>query len=139
MSLLHEELTSKILKACFEVSNELGAGFLESVYQDALIIVLRQMNLKAEPRYPIPVKFRGNDVGNFIADVVVEDKIILELKAVHGLVPEHQAQVINYLKATGFEVGLLINFGRPKIEYKRLTIPEMFAAKENGQDPGDNE
>ena len=120
MPLLHEELTQKILKACFEVSNELGAGFLESVYQNALLIALQQKELKAQSQFPLTVIFREQVVGKFYADVLVEDKVIIELKAVAALVPEHQAQVINYLKATGIDVGLLVDFGRPKIEYKRL-------------------
>jgi len=120
MPLLHKELTQKILKACFEVSNELGAGFLESVYQNALLIALQQKELKAQSQFPLTVIFREQVVGKFYADVLVEDKVIIELKAVAALVPEHQAQVINYLKATGIDVGLLVDFGRPKIEYKRL-------------------
>ena len=120
MGLLYEELTGVILESCFEVSNELGAGFLESVYQNAALIALRQKGLKVQPQVPLYVHFRGETVGNFFADIFVEDKVILEIKAVSGLTPEHMAQVINYLKATGIEVGLLVNFGRPKLEYKRL-------------------
>jgi GxxExxY protein len=120
MALLYEEITSKILEAAFEVGNELGAGFLELVYQKAMLIALRQKNLKVQPQFPLQVTFRGENVGDFYADILVGDKVIVELKAVSALAPEHQAQVINYLKATGIEVGLLINFGRPKIEYRRL-------------------
>jgi GxxExxY protein len=120
MAFLHEELTGKILEACFEVSNELGSGFLESVYEKALLIALRDKGLAARPRVPIAVMFRDHNVGDFEADILVEDKVIVELKAVSALAPQHQAQVINYLKATGIEVGLLINFGPPKIEYRRL-------------------
>jgi GxxExxY protein len=120
---LYEELTKTILGACFEVSNELGAGFLESVYQNALLIVLQQKGLKVQPQFPLNVKFRGQVVGQFYADLLVEDQVIVELKAVTALTPVHQAQVINYLKGTGIEVGLLVNFGRPKIEYRRLHKP----------------
>jgi GxxExxY protein len=120
MPLLYEALTSQILSACFEVSKELGAGFLESVYQNSLVIALRQKGVKVTTQYPLAVYFRGEVVGNFAADLLVEEKIIVELKAVALLAPEHQAQVINYLKATGIEVGLLVNFGRPKIEFRRL-------------------
>lgn len=119
-SLLYEELTGKILEACFEVSNELGSGFLESVYKNAIVIVLRQKGMKVEVEKPIMVMFRGQFVGQFYADLFVDDKVIVELKAVSALAPEHSAQVINYLKATGIEVGLLVNVGRPKIEFKRL-------------------
>ena len=119
-SLLHADITEKILKAAFEVSKELGSGFLESVYKNAMVIALRAMGLKVETERPISVKFRGQQVGQFYADLFVENKVIVELKAVSALAPEHSAQTINYLKATGIDVGLLINFGRPKIEYKRL-------------------
>ena len=117
---LHAEITEKILKAAFEVSKELGSGFLESVYKNAMVIALRAKGLKVETEKNITVSFRGQQVGQFYADLYVEGKVIVELKAVFALAPEHSAQTINYLKATGIEVGLLINFGRPKIEYKRL-------------------
>ena len=117
---LHEELTGKIIETIYEVGHELGADFLESVYHNALVIALRQKGLKAQSQHPVNVLFRGEVVGQFIADVLVEDKVIVELKAVTALVPEHQAQVINYLKATGIDVGLLVNFGRPRIDIKRL-------------------
>jgi GxxExxY protein len=123
MVLIHEMLTREILAACFEVSNELGAGFLESVYHKALIIALRQKGLKAESEVPLTVTFRGHAVGQFHADLLVERQVIVELKAVSALAPEHSTQVINYLKGTGFEVGLLVNFGRPKVEYKNLHKP----------------
>ncbi len=118
--MLHRELTGKILEACFEVIRELGAGFLEGVYQNATLVALRQKSIKAEPRVPLLVRFRGEVVGEYYADLLVENKVIVELKAVKALAPEHQAQLINYLKATGVEVGLLINFGNPKLEYRRL-------------------
>lgn len=120
MPLLHEELTSQIISACFEVINELGSGFLESVYQNSLMIALQQKNLKVVSQFPLSVSFRGQIVGNYYADLFVEDKVIVELKAVSALTPEHLAQVINYLKATGIEVGLLVNFGKQKLEYRRL-------------------
>jgi GxxExxY protein len=118
--LLHEELTGKVLGACFEVARELGAGFLESVYEKALMIALREKGLRVEAQVPLTVKFRSVVVGEFFADILVESKLVVELKAVSALRPEHQAQVINYLKATGIEVGLLVNFGNPKLEYRRL-------------------
>jgi GxxExxY protein len=119
-ALLHEELTDKVLSACFEVANELGAGFLESVYKKALTVALRQKGLQVEAQVALTVKFRGFIVGEFFADILVENKLVIELKSVATLRPEHQAQVINYLKATGIGVGLLINFGNPKLEYRRL-------------------
>ena len=105
MAMIHEELTAKILEACFEVSNELGAGFLESVYEKALLIALKDKGLNTKSQFPLIVKFRGISVGEFFADMLVEDVVILELKAVTKLASEHMAQLINYLKATGIEVG----------------------------------
>lgn len=118
--MFHDELTAKILEACFEVSNELGAGFLESVYEKALLVALKQKDFNAISQMRLQVKFRGVIVGDFYADLFVEGKILVELKAVSRVLPEHKAQVINYLKATGIEVGLLVNFGNPKVEYFRL-------------------
>ncbi len=115
-----EELTEKILAASFEVINELGAGFLESVYEKSLLIALRDKGLKVNSQVSVPVRFRGQIVGDFFADIIVEDSILLELKAVKNLAPEHLAQVINYLKGTGLETALLINFGNKKLEYRRL-------------------
>lgn len=118
--LLHMEVTGKVLEAAFEVINELGAGFLESVYENAMILALKEKGLEVRPQAPLAVLFRGDLVGQFYADLLVEELVIVELKAVKVLLPEHQAQVINYLKATKLEVGLLLNFGSPKLEYRRL-------------------
>lgn len=118
--MIHENLTRKILEACFEVSRELGAGFLESVYEKALLVALRQKGLKADSQVPLQVKFRNAVVGEFYADILVESKIILELKTSAALSRENFAQVINYLKASGIEVGLFVNFGNPKLEYRRF-------------------
>ena len=119
--LKHEEITEAVIGCSFEVINELGAGFLELVYEKALLLALRQKGLSAKAQHPIEVMFRGKCVGEFFADILVEAKVVVELKAVKALAPEHEAQIINYLNATGIEVGLLINFGRPKLEYKRFT------------------
>lgn len=118
--LLYEELTGKILEACFEVSNELGAGFLESVYERALVIALEQKGLSVKTQASIAVNFRGLSVGQFYADILIEEKVIIELKAVSALLPEHKAQLINYLKSSNIEVGLLVNFGNSKLEYRRF-------------------
>ena len=119
--MIHEAITHTILEACFEVANELGSGFLESVYERALLIALRSKGLVVTAHQPIQVYFRNECVGDFFADLMVEGKVVIELKAVTTLAPEHQAQLINYLNATGLDVGLLVNFGPPKIEYRRLT------------------
>ena len=110
-------------------------GFLESVYEKALLLVLRQKGLSAISQYPVKVMFRGECVGDFYADIFVEEKVIVDLKAVKAIAPEHQAQIINYLNATGVEVGLLINFGNPKLEYNRFTRNEnMNMDKQDIQD-----
>ncbi len=119
--LKHEQITKSVIRCAFEVINELGAGFLESVYEKALLLALRQKGLSAVAQHPVKVIFRGQCVGDFYADLFVEEKVIVELKAVKAISPEHQAQIINYLNATGIEVGLLINFGNPKLEFKRFT------------------
>lgn len=119
--LKHVAITRAIIGCAFEVINELGTGFVESVYERALMVALRPKGLEAVAQHPIRVMFRGACVGEFVADIFVEQKVIVELKAVKAIGPEHQAQVINYLNATGIEVGLLINFGNPKLEYKRFT------------------
>lgn len=118
---MHEHITGAVIGCAMEVANELGVGFIESVYERALLLALHQKGVLAEPQYPIDVRFRGHCVGSFTADLLVGGKVIVELKAVKAIAPEHQAQVINYLNATGIEVGLLINFGNPKLEYRRFT------------------
>ena len=118
--LLYEDITSKILASCFEITNELGSGFLESVYEKALVYSLNQKGLNVKNQYPIRVYFREQEIGEFYADLLVENKVIIELKAVKALAPEHQAQIINYLKATKIKVGLLVNFGKQKFEFKRF-------------------
>jgi GxxExxY protein len=116
----HGDLTERIIGIALEVINELGAGFLESVYRKAMVLALKDAGLLAEPHVPITVCFRGRDVGAFEADILVDQRVLVELKANKGITGQDQAQTINYLKATGIEVGLLINFGRPRLEWRRL-------------------
>ena len=118
--MIDDALTEKILKACFDVSNELGCGFLESVYEKALLVALKEAGLCAESQVPLQVMFRKQIVGNFYPDIIVENKVLIELKAVNALASEHIAQVLNYLKGTDLATGLLVNFGRPRVEYRRL-------------------
>ena len=114
-----KELTGKIIGAFYEVYDEMGHGFLESVYQKSLVICLREAGLSVCSPVNIPVWFRGHRVGDFAGDMLVERTVLLELKAVRTLEASHQAQLLNYLRATDIEVGLLLNFGvRP--EFKRL-------------------
>lgn len=110
--MLHEEITGKILKAYYTVYNTLGYGFLEKVYENALKIELRRLDLKVESQKNIKVHYTGYEVGDYYADLIVIDIVIIELKAAEVLCPEHEAQLINYLKATNIEVGLLLNFGK---------------------------
>ena len=122
----YEELSSKIIGLSYEVMNELGVGFLESVYHKALEIVLRLNKLKVRSEVPLGVTFRGIDVVQFRADLIVEDKIIVEIKATQSIIGEHKAQVINYLSASGLPVGLIINFGQFKVQTARLQHPRFL-------------
>ncbi len=122
--LQHEDITKKIIGCAFEVINELGAGFLESVYEKAMLVALAGVGLTTQSQHAITVLFRNENVGDFYADLLIEGKVLVELKAVKILAPQHEAQIINYLKATGINVGLLINFGSSKLEYKRYTRRE---------------
>jgi len=116
---LYNELTAQIIKAFYNVYNELGYGFLEKVYEKALVVELKKMGLNVVTQQPIKVYYKGEIVGDFFADMVVENKVIVELKSVKQLLPVHEAQLINYLKATDMEVGLLFNFGdMPDIKRK---------------------
>jgi GxxExxY protein len=118
---LHSEVTEKILGVFFEVYNELGGGFLESVYHQALRIALSQAELRVAAEVPVPVYFRGEVVGSFRADLIVNDCVLLELKAVSGVDREHEGQILHYLRATSLEVGLLLNFG-PRPQLKRFIL-----------------
>jgi GxxExxY protein len=115
----HSEITDKIIKVFFEVYNELGHGFLESVYERSLELALNSLGLKVCRQIQIPVWFRGQRVGDFTADRLVADCVLLELKAARTLDSSHQAQLLNYLRATEIELGLVLNFGL-KPEFKRL-------------------
>jgi len=115
----HKEITEKIIGVFCEVYNELGHGFLESVYEKSMEVALSSMGLKVCCQIEIPVSFRGRRVGIFVADMLVENCVLLELKAARALDSSHHAQLLNYLRATEIEVGLLLNFGL-KPEFKRL-------------------
>jgi GxxExxY protein len=111
-------LTEQIIGCAFDVHNSLGYGFLEKVYENALLVELRRAGLGAAQQVPIPVHYREHKVGDFYADLLVEGSVIVEIKAVRNLVDVHEVQLVNYLKATGIPVGLLLNFGR-KVEMRR--------------------
>ena len=120
----HSYITEKIIKAAYKVHNVLGFGFLEKVYQNALIIELRKTGLNVLSERPIAVYYENEVVGEYVADIIVEGKVILELKAVKELIEIHEVQLVNYLKATGVEVGLLINFG-PSVQVKRKVFDKI--------------
>jgi len=120
--LVEGELTEKILGAAFKVQNTLGAGFLEKVYENALSLELRKSGLIVESQKAFPVRYGGTVVGDYLADLVVSGKVVVECKAVTNLDPVHDAQLMNYLKASGLRVGLLINFARSKLQYRRLVV-----------------
>ncbi len=115
----HADLTEKIIGCAYRVYNTLGAGFLESVYEKCLIIEAEKYGLSVEAQKPINVYYDGQNVGNFVTDLIVDDKVIIELKAVRNLVIAHEVQLVNYLTATKIPIGLLINFGETKVEVKR--------------------
>jgi GxxExxY protein len=118
--LAEESITREIIGAAFEVHNELGSGFLEAVYQLALLHELELRRLNCQAQAPIEVKYKGFPVGVYYADILIAGKVICELKAAQELTPAHEAQLLNYLKGTGIRVGLLINFGGRRCEYKRM-------------------
>ena len=118
--ILHKELSDNIIKLAIEVQKELGLGFLERVYENALIVAMQEEGLVIDQQKQLDVYFRGHNVGMYVADIVVEEKVILEIKAIENISKQHYAQLINYLKASGMEVGYLINFGRIPLQFKRL-------------------
>ncbi len=120
------DITYAINGAVFEVNRVLGPGFLEKVYENALLIELRSRGLKVETQVPIKVLYKDDVVGEYIADIFVEDRVVVELKTVESLEKIHEAQLLNYLKATGLSIGMLVNFRHPKAEIKRLVhnLPE---------------
>ena len=120
--MLEDKTTYEIRGAVFEVNRVLGPGFLEKVYENALLQELKIRGIKAVSQFPIGVNYKGKNVGEYFADIIVEEKIILEIKAVEKLIGIHEAQILNYLKATGYRLGFLINFTYPKAEIKRFII-----------------
>jgi len=122
VNLVHKDLSYALMGAVYEVHNVLGSGFLEKVYERALLEELSIRGIKAVAQKELSVAFKGRLVGHYVADIVVEDKVLLELKSVECLTPLLEAQILNYLKATGLEIGVLINFGNERVEYKRFVL-----------------
>ena len=119
------DVTQAIIGCAYAVSNTLGIGYVEKVYENALVVATRKSGLLVEQQFPIKVVFEGVVVGEFLADLLVENKVLVELKAASALTQDHMAQALNYLRATGLDVCLLINFGRPKVEVQRL-LPSVY-------------
>jgi len=115
----YQELTEKIIGAAYTVHNRMGYGFLESVYEKCLLIELAEAGLFCQAQAPLAVHYNDAVVGNFVADIVVEETVIVELKSVTKLVTAHEVQLVNYLTATGLPIGLLLNFGESRVEVKR--------------------
>jgi GxxExxY protein len=135
----YAELSEKIIGCAYRVYNKMGYGFLESVYEKCLLVELHKAELQAESQKVIAVYYDGENVGDFVADIVVEDTIIVELKSVKQLTTAHEVQVVNYLTATGKEVGLLLNFGERKVEVKRKVRSLTEEFRQGGQDRQDKE
>lgn len=119
-NLYHKELSYKIIGLAMNVHSTLGYGFLEKVYENALMILFRKENIKAEQQKSLKVLFKGEVVGEYVADIIVNDEIILELKSVDMIAEVHKAQILNYLKVTGLKLGILINFAKNGLEHQRF-------------------
>jgi len=121
----HSEITEQIIKAFYNVYNTLGYGFLEKVYENAMVIELKKMGLNAVSQQPVKVYYEGYKVGVYFADLLVENKVMLELKTAEAIASENEAQLINYLKATDIEIGLVLNFGK-KPQFKKKAFSNEF-------------
>jgi len=122
---LYSDITGLVLKAFFKVYNQLGYGFLEKVYENALMIELRKLGLKCMQQVNVPVYYETEKVGHYTADIIVNNCVVLELKAAEAIAPEHEAQLVNYLRATDLEVGLILNFGK-KPQHARKVLTAEF-------------
>jgi len=118
----HEDLTARILRCAFKVQNTLGCGFLEKAYENAMMVELQREGLSAVQQVPLRVHYEGVLVGQYVADIIVQGAVLIEIKATEEDPPLYKAQVLNHLKATGLTVGLLLNFGRTRLVYHRLVF-----------------
>lgn len=117
-----DKITETVISCAIKVSNTLGSGFLEKIYENALNLELGKTNLKYEAQKKIHVKYENTFVGEYVADLVIENRVIVEIKAVRALDDIHQAQLLNYLRATGIKIGLILNFGTPRLGIKRMVL-----------------
>ena len=120
--ILYKDLSYKIIGLAIQIRKELGFGFLEKVYENALMILLEENGIKAKQQFPIKVSFHGRIVGDYVADILVENQIILELKAQDRIIDIHKAQTLNYLRATNLRLAILLNFGKDRLEHERLVL-----------------
>lgn len=120
--ILYRDLSYKIIGLAMQVHNELGFGFLEKVYENALMVLFQENGIPAAQKVPIPVTYHGRLVGEYFADILVDNSIILELKTIERIAEIHKAQTLNYLKATSLRLAMLINFGKLRMEYERLVM-----------------
>jgi GxxExxY protein len=125
------DVTRSILGCCFEVINTLGSGFVESIYRNALVIAFNDSGLEVLSEQGFEVQFRGKKIGIFVPDLIVARQVVVELKSCEQLTGEHQAQLINYLAVTNLSIGLLINFGKRKLEYRRAHHPAHHATRDH--------
>ena len=121
-TVIYKDLSFKIVGLAMQVHNQLGYGFLEKVYENALMVLLRWEGINARQQAPISVRFEGEVVGDYYSDILVEDKIILELKVSEKIIDIHRAQILNYLKVTGLKLAILLNFGQERLVYERLVL-----------------
>ncbi len=121
-SIVYKDLSYQIIGLAMEVHGKLGFGFLEKVYENAMMVVLRREKIPAVQQFPIQVHFEGEIIGNYVPDILIDEKIILELKSVEKITNAHKAQVLNYLKATQKRLAIILNFAKKKLEYERLVL-----------------
>lgn len=120
--IVYKELSYKIIGVAMEVHKELGYGYLEKVYENAMMVLFQEKEINAQQQRELNVIFRGTEIGKYIADIVVEDRVIIELKVATGIKDIHKAQVANYLKTTGLKLGIIINFGKESLEFERVIL-----------------
>ena len=129
----HQDLTEAIISVAFDVSNSLGCGFLEKVYENALVVGLRRKGLRIAQQVPIRVLYEGETVGDYVADLIAEDAVLVETKATLDQPAVYEAQVLNYLKITNLPVGLLLNFGLPRLGIKRLMLSRRLSGGDSSE------